>query len=130
MADVNRKESFGNQDLGGSRATGSTTGTTGATGTTMGDWNTEEQWWRDNWSKRPYAKADRGYEFYRPAYRYGFESANRYQGRRWHEVEADVRSGWDKFEHRSKSTWEDIKDAVRDVWDHVTGKEHVGHSRR
>lgn len=97
------------------------------TGTDRGDigrgWTDEDTFWRGNFSSRPYASADRGYEFYQPGYRYGFESATRYRGRQWNDVEADLRSGWDRYEHRGKSqsTWEEIKDSVRDAWDRVTG---------
>jgi hypothetical protein len=41
-------------------------------------------------------------------------------GRTWNEVEADLRTGWDKFEHRGTSTWERVKDAVRDAWHRAT----------
>jgi hypothetical protein len=39
-------------------------------------------------------------------------------------VEADLRTGWDKYEGRSQSesTWEKVKDAVRDAWHRVTGQ--------
>lgn len=96
----------------------------GSTGRDLGDWATEETWWRENYSSRPYASADRGFDFYRPAYRYGYESANRYQGRGFDDIEPELRKGWDRYEHRgeNKSTWEDIKDAVRDGWDRLTGK--------
>ena len=96
---------------------------TGAsTGGTSIDWKTEEQYWRGNWNTRPYVSADRGYEYYQPGYRYGVESATRYRGRNWNDVEADLRSGWDRFEHRGQSTWENMKDAVRDAWNRVTGR--------
>ena len=36
-----------------------------------GDWGTEEQYWRSNFSTRPYVNADRGFDFYQPGYRYG-----------------------------------------------------------
>jgi hypothetical protein len=85
-------------------------------------WDTHEAYWQDNWSTRPYASADRGFDYYRPAYRYGFESANRHTGRSWSEVEHDVRTGWDRYEHRGESTWEHVKDAVRDAWDRVTNR--------
>jgi hypothetical protein len=117
MADLNR-----NENLNASRTTGM-----------ADDWATEEPWWRNNWSTRPYARSDRGFDYYGPAYRYGYESANRYRGKSWNEVEYDLRTGWDKYEHRGKSMWADIKDAVRDAWDRVTGKAHdaqVGTSRR
>jgi hypothetical protein len=85
-----------------------------------GDWIAEEQYWRTSWSTRPYVSADRGFEYYEPGYRYGYEAANRHRGRDWNDVESDLRSGWDKFEHRGKRTWENMKDAVRDAWNRVT----------
>ena len=110
MADMNRR---GDMNVG----TGAARGTGG-----MGDWNTEEGYWRSNWSNRPYSKADRGFDYYRPGYRYGFESADRFRGRNWNDVEGDLRSGWDRYEHRGQSKWENVKDAVRDAWDRATNR--------
>jgi hypothetical protein len=107
MADLNNRET-------------QRTGTTA--GTTIGDWTTEERYWRDNFASRPYARADRGFDYYRPGYRYGFESAQRFRGKQWNEVESDLRSGWDRFEQRGQSTWENVKDAVRDAWNRVAGR--------
>jgi hypothetical protein len=90
------------------------------TGSTV-DWTMEEQYWRDSYSNRPYIGSNRDFEYWRPAYRYGYESATNYPGRKWNEVESDLKTGWEKFEHRGKTTWEQIKDAVRDGWDRVTG---------
>ena len=90
------------------------------TGATV-DWQTEEEYWRNNYSTRPYAVNHMDFEFWQPGYRYGYDSAMKYQGRKWHDVEADLKSGWDRVEHRGKTTWEQIKDAVRDGWDRVTG---------
>ena len=95
---------------------------TGAARSGASDWGTEELYWRDNWSTRPYASADRSFEYYRPAYQYGVESATRYRGREWKGVENDLRSGWDRFENRSQNTWENVKDAVRDAWNRVTNR--------
>ncbi|HEY9225331.1 MAG TPA: hypothetical protein VIP11_01705 [Gemmatimonadaceae bacterium] len=93
-----------------------------ATKEQLGDWSSEETYWREHWDRRPYAAADRGFDYYRPGYRYGFESANRYRGREWNEAEDELRSGWDQYEHRNQSTWESIKEAVHDAWDHVRGR--------
>jgi len=87
-----------------------------------GDWGTEEQYWRSNFSTRPYVNADRGFDFYQPGYRYGYESATRYRGRNWNDVESDLRTSWDRYEHRGQGTWENVKDAVRDAWNRVTGR--------
>lgn len=83
-------------------------------------WDNEATYWRDNWRARPYAKADRGFDYYLPGYRYGFESGTKYHGKEWNDVEPELRRGWDKYEHRGESTWEHMKDAVRDAWHRVT----------
>jgi hypothetical protein len=82
-------------------------------------WDNEATYWRDNWRARPYVQADRGFDYYQPGYRYGFESASKYRGKQWNDVESDLRSGWDKYEHRGQSTWEHMKEAVRDAWNRV-----------
>ena|SRR5688572_18936892 len=99
--------------------------TNAGTGANRGtsDWSTEDSYWRSTFSSRPYARGDQGYDVYQGAYRYGFESAKQHRGRKWSEVESDLRSGWDKYEYRAKSTWENVKDAVRDAWDRVTGRD-------
>jgi hypothetical protein len=86
------------------------------------DWNSEDTYWRTNYKDRPYATGGGGYDTYRGGYRYGYESANRYQGRNWDDVEMDLKRDWDDYEHRGQSTWESVKHAVRDAWDRVTGK--------
>ena len=87
------------------------------------DWNTEDEYWRQNYRTRPYATSGNyDYDYYRPGYRFGVESASRYSGRKWEEAESDLRRDWDRYEHRGESTWEHIKSAVRDAWDRVTGK--------
>ena len=90
-------------------------------------WEDEDSYWRTNYRTRPYASSgSQDYEYYRPGYRYGYESANRYQGRDWNDVESDLSRSWNAYEHRGQSTWEQIKDAVRDAWDRVTGRHTVG----
>lgn len=86
------------------------------------DWTDQEAYWRDNWQSRPYTSADLGFDFYRPAYRYGFESAQSNRGRTWNDIENDLRSGWDRYEHRGRATWENIKDAVGDGWNRLTNR--------
>jgi hypothetical protein len=113
MADINRKT-----DLN-----------TGTTGLGADDWVTEEIWWRESFTNRPYVRADLGFDYYSPGYRYGFESATKYRGRQWKDVEPELERGWDKFRGTARSTWQDIKEAVKDAWDHVTGDEHERHRR-
>lgn len=89
----------------------------------MTDWNAEDDYWRQNYQNRPYIGSDRSYDAWQPAYRYGFESAREHRGKRWEDVESNLRGGWDTYEHRGtgRSTWEQVKDAVRDGWDRIVG---------
>ena len=89
----------------------------------MIDWSTEEEYWRSNYAARPYIGQNRDFDYWKPAYRYGYDSAARHHGRRWDEVENDLRGGWDTYEHRgsARGTWEQVKDAVRDGWDRLVG---------
>jgi hypothetical protein len=91
------------------------------------EWNDEDSYWRQNFRSRPYASSGTNdYSFYEPAYRYGYEAANRYSGRNWSDVEAELGRGWSTYQHRGSSTWEQMKDAARDAWDRVTGRRPVG----
>jgi hypothetical protein len=96
--------------------------------TTMADtpyqrsWDDEDDYWRANYRTRPYASvAEYEYDYFRPAYQYGYDGASRNQGRSWSDVEPELARGWDGYEHRGDSTWEQMKDAVRDAWDRLTG---------
>jgi hypothetical protein len=79
----------------------------------------EDAYWRDNFRNRPYATADRGYDYYRPGYQYGWESYGRYRGRKYDDVESDLERGWDKFRGESRLTWNEAKGATRDAWHRV-----------
>ena len=91
-------------------------------GSFSGDWNLDERWWRENFRNRPYVTADRRFEDYAPAYRFGYDAANRYRGKNWNDVEFNLSTDWEKYEGRGDSTWEKVKDSVRDAWDNLTGR--------
>jgi hypothetical protein len=84
-------------------------------------WETEDNYWEENFSSRPYALGPDYYDRFRPAYRYGFESARDSLGRSWDDAEPDLRSGWERYQEESgtPSAWDEIKAAVRDAWDRV-----------
>lgn len=79
------------------------------------DW---DDYWRDSYPTRSYARADRPYEYYRPAFKYGHESAFLYGGRTWDdEVEHDLARGWEQARGESTCTWSEARDAVRDAYE-------------
>ena len=84
-------------------------------------WETEDNYWEENFSSRPYALGPDYYDRFRPAFRYGFESARDSLGRSWDDAEPDLRSGWERYQEESgtPSAWDEIKAAVRDAWDRV-----------
>ena len=84
-------------------------------------WETEDAYWQSAYPERMYARADRSYEYYRAAYRYGAESAVRWRGREWEDAELNLRKGWRAAEDGSRA-WEEMKAAVRDAWDRVRGR--------
>ena len=83
-------------------------------------WDEQDRYWQSNYSTRPYASG-RTYEDLRGGYRYGYDAAQRYQGRSWDDIESDLSRDWNSYEYRGQSTWESIKDAVRDGWARLTG---------
>jgi hypothetical protein len=84
-------------------------------------WIDEDNYWRSNYSTRPYASG-LSYDTLSGGYRYGYESAGRHQGRQWADVESDLERDWNRYEYRGQSTWQQVKHAVRDAWDRVTGR--------
>ena len=95
-------------------------------------WETEDNYWQENFTSRPYALGPDYYDRVRPAFRYGFESARHHLGRNWEEAEPDLRRGWESYEHRPQeaSGWEEIRAAVRDAWDRVVGTRRTESERR
>ncbi len=85
-------------------------------------WGQHDAHFREQYASRPYARADRAYEHYQPAYRYGHDAARQHAGREWHEVEGDLESGWHSAPGTSQSAWHEVKDAARDAWDRVRGR--------
>jgi hypothetical protein len=88
---------------------------------TRNDWTSEELNWRDHYQQRPYFVAGRDFDYYRPAYRFGFDARDRYEGDEWSDIESDLSRDWEDYKDRGRSTWQQVKDAVRDAWDRLTG---------
>lgn len=86
-------------------------------------WPVEDAFWREHYSTRPYAIADRGYAYYRDAYRYGVETCLKHRGLSWDDhIEANLARGWLQSRGTSKATWEQAKPAVYDAWERTCGR--------
>lgn len=83
------------------------------------DANSEETYWRDNYSTRPYVTTGTPFNEYRTAYRYGVDAHTRFPGRKWDDAESDLGRDWDRFKGTSSLKWENAKHAARDAWQRV-----------
>jgi hypothetical protein len=79
----------------------------------------EDSYWRQNFKSRPYANAGHGYDEYRSAYRYGWESRARNAGQQFDHAEPELQRGWEHARGNSHLTWEEARQAARDAWDRV-----------
>ncbi len=78
----------------------------------------EDAYWRQEYQNRSYYDAEVDYEKIQPAYRYGWESRNRYRDRSWDQVEPDLRREWEiQQTEKMPGTWEDAQRPIRDAWD-------------
>jgi hypothetical protein len=76
----------------------------------------EDAFWEKNYQTRPYVTSGVAYNVYRPAYRHGWEARDKYAGRRFEDIEPDLRANWGKT---SDMKWDEARPAVRDAWDRI-----------
>ena len=88
----------------------------------MIDPTVEDEYWRDNYSTRPYVESGARYEDYGPAYRYGVQSYGRYRGKSFEDVDSDLMRGWEQAKGTSRLTWERAKRAAKDSWQRVSDR--------
>jgi hypothetical protein len=77
----------------------------------------EHEYWRKNYGSRSYVQPGETYDEYAPAYQYGWESRSRHSGKRFEDVEDDLRRNWDRAKGKSRLQWERAKQASRDAWE-------------
>lgn len=79
----------------------------------------EDTYWAKTYKSRPYSSSTVEYKEFRPAYRYGWENASRYSGKRFDDVESDLARDWRNRRDGSTLDWDAARPAVRDAWDRV-----------
>jgi len=82
----------------------------------------EHEYWRNNYSSRPYVRSGESFDEYAPAYQYGWESQSLHRGKSFDEVERDLGRDWDRVRGNSRLGWDRAKAAVRDSWERVTDR--------
>jgi hypothetical protein len=79
----------------------------------------EHEYWRANYTSRPYVTAGSRYEDYGPAYQYGWEAYSRHGDKDFDDVETDLQSNWEKARGKSRLSWDQARQASRDAWQRV-----------
>jgi hypothetical protein len=79
----------------------------------------ENNHWEEAFKSAPYADPSLKYADYAPAYRFGWESYDRYAGRNFDDIQFELMHDWDAHRSDSPLTWEKAKAATRDAWDRV-----------
>jgi hypothetical protein len=90
---------------------------------TTSNWDTENQYWQNNYNSRPYYKPNTDYKTYEPAYHYGYDLQSRYRGKRFEDInESELERDWESMKSKTKQTWQDAKDAVKDAFNRASSK--------
>jgi len=82
-----------------------------------------DEYWRTNYSSRPYFESNREYERYAPAYRLGYDSYTTFgrdRGMTYEEAEPMIHKAYERRHQNHDLNWEHAKQAIRDVWDRLT----------
>jgi phage tail tape-measure protein len=79
----------------------------------------EYAYWEKTYPSTGYYDAKVEYKDIAPAYRYGWESRARHEGKRWEDVESDLEAGWNETKHDARVGWHQAKSAARDAWERV-----------
>jgi hypothetical protein len=87
----------------------------------MRSWSEYDSDFHEDYLTR-YGRTGYDYEYYQPAYRYGYDIATdpRYQGYDWSQVEPEARRQYERS--GLQGAWDDIKEAVQHAWQTVTGR--------
>ena len=79
----------------------------------------EEIYWREYYTQEPYYARDKTYEYYNTAYRTGWEGRAQHDGRRFEEVEEQLRVAYERVKTEASADWAQARDAARAAWERV-----------
>ena len=89
----------------------------------------ERDYWSTNYQSEPYYRQGLEYDQYEGAYRTGYEGYGRYGDRTWDEVEADLRSDYDRNRGKSHLAWDDARPAARAAWERLEAQRKTERNR-
>ncbi|MFP4624670.1 MAG: hypothetical protein ACLFRX_10865 [Gemmatimonadota bacterium] len=81
----------------------------------------QDAYWRRSFAERAYVDEEKGYEHYRPAYRYGWEARAEHGEKEFLAVEEDLRKKWDA--EAAGLSWRHARPAVREAYERAPATE-------
>lgn len=82
----------------------------------------EHAFWEKEFKARPYYQEGYEYTAYGPAYQYGWETYGRYEGRRFEDIENDLRRDWESNRGERDLSWDQARHATRDAWERLKSR--------
>lgn len=83
-------------------------------------WDTENTYWKEHYSSRPYYSKSRDYNNYEPAYRYGVDLYNQNPGVPYSSLNQEqLRNGWNNARNKSQMDWSDVQIATQDAYNRL-----------
>lgn len=79
----------------------------------------EEIHWREYYVQEPYAMREKSYDYYAPAYQVGWEGRARHHGRRFDDVEPELRAAYERVKTTASADWAEARAAARAAWNRV-----------
>jgi hypothetical protein len=79
----------------------------------------EEIYWREYFVREPYYAKDKSYEYYAPAYQTGWEGRKAHTGRRFDDIELELKQIYERRKTAASADWADARVAARAAWERV-----------
>lgn len=117
----NYERQHGNNRLGWDKAQHATRDAWNRVERAVPGYAAEDQYWRTNYTSRPYRDTNYDYNDYGPAYRTGYEGYSTYsrQGMSFNEAEPHLKRDYERQNSNSRLSWDKAKHAIQDAWHRV-----------
>src|SRR5262245_40136222 len=79
----------------------------------------QDSYWRDNYRLESGVDPTREYEYYQPAYRFGWESYSRYGRRSFDEVGDELQREWEVMRDPASPDWIEARGPAHAAWDRL-----------
>ena len=78
-----------------------------------------EEYWRESFAAEPYARPGAEYDYYAAGYRTGWEGRARHPGKRFEDVEDELRRAYDESRTADQPGWEEGRHAAMAAWKRI-----------